>query len=417
MGFSQGVSGLNAASNNLDVIGNNIANSETSGFKSGSVSFADIYAGSQVGLGVQVVGVTQDFSDGPVNSTDNGLNVAISNNGFFRAVDASGSVYYTRDGEFQLDDNRNLLTSTGMNVTGYPVAGTPPTVQQGATPVNLSIPLTGMPATATTASTMQLDLNSNSPIIDPATAPFNANDSSTYSYSEPLTTYDSLGNPHNMSLYFIKTANNTWDVRAVDGSVPAAATQDLGTMAFNPNGALSSSTPRTPPTPPATYPTGTFGINMDSVNGSAAGSFTISFAGSQQQYTTASSVSGQNANGYSAGDLTKYTINNDGTITGTYSNGQNQLLGQIVLANFANPQGLTSDGNNVWSATSSSGPAVLGTAGSGNFGTMTSGALEGSNVNLSNELVDLIVAQRDYQSNAQTIKAQDTIMQTLVSMS
>jgi len=114
--------------------------------------------------------------------------------------------------------------------------------------------------------------------------------------------------------------------------------------------------------------------------------------------------------------MTSYAINDDGTITGTYSNNQTQLLGQIALANFANPQGLTSDGNNVWSATSTSGPAMLGTAGTGNFGTLTSDALESSNVNLSNELVNLIVAQRDYQSNAETIKAQDTIMQTLVSM-
>jgi len=144
MGFSQGVSGLNAASSNLDTIGNNIANSETTGFKSGSTSFADIYAGSQVGLGVQVTGVTQDFSDGSVNSTGEGLNVAISNNGFFRVVDSGGSVYYTRDGDFQLDANRDLLTSTGMNVTGYPATGTPPTIQQGAAPVDLTIPMTGM---------------------------------------------------------------------------------------------------------------------------------------------------------------------------------------------------------------------------------------------------------------------------------
>ncbi|WP_213991005.1 flagellar hook protein FlgE [Sodalis sp. dw_96] len=410
MGFAQGVSGLNAASSNLDVIGNNIANSETSGFKAGTVSFADIYAGSQVGLGVQVTGVTQDFSDGSVNSTDNGLNVAISNSGFFRAVDASGTVYYTRDGDFQLDDNRNLLTSTGMNVTGYPVSGTPPTVQQGATPVNLSIPLTGMSATATTTATMALDLDSDSADIDTTATPFDATDSSTYSFSEPLTTYDSLGNPHNISLYFTKTADNTWDVKAVDGSDPTTPTpvQDLGTLKFNTNGTLDTITSTTG---------GISTINMASVDGSAAATFTLNFAGSQQQYNSASSVSAQNATGYPAGDLTKYTINDDGTITGTYSNGQSQLLGQIVLANFANPQGLTSDGNNVWSATSSSGPAVLGTAGTGNFGTMTSGALEGSNVNLSNELVDLIVAQRDYQSNAQTIKAQDTIMQTLVSMS
>ncbi|XBS68377.1 flagellar hook protein FlgE [Acerihabitans sp. KWT182] len=412
MGFSQGVSGLNAASSNLDVIGNNIANSETTGFKAGTTSFADIYAGSQVGLGVEVTGVTNDFSDGDVDSTGDGLNVAISNSGFFRVVDSSGNVYYTRDGDLQLDDNRNLLTSTGYNVTGYPASGTPPTIQQGATPVDLSIPLTGMSATATTTATMELDLDSESTAVDTTTTPFDATDSSTYSFSEPITTYDSLGNPHNISLYFTKTADNTWDVKAVDGSDSSGTVQDLGTMSFNSNGTLASTASNT-----AGDAADTFTINMVGVDGSAASTFSLNFSGSLQQYTTASSVSSQNANGYPAGDLTDYTINDDGTITGTYSNGQTQLLGQIVLANFSNPQGLTADGNNVYTATANSGPAVLGTAGTGNFGTLTSGALEDSNVNLSNELVDLIVAQRDYQSNAQTIKAQDTIMQTLVSMS
>ncbi|TKI08296.1 flagellar hook protein FlgE [Martelella alba] len=400
MGFSQAISGLNAASSNLDVIGNNIANSETSGFKSSSVSFADVYAGSQVGLGVKVASVMQNFNDGTVNTTDNGMDVAISNNGFFRVVDSSGSVYYTRDGELTLDDNRNLMTSTGMYVTGYPASGNPPTIQQGANPVNLSIPTTGIAAQATTSATMALNLTSSA---DTITTTFDPNDSSTYSYSEPLTTYDSLGNPHNLNLYFVKTGDNAWEVHCVDGSDSTATDQDLGTLNFTANGTLTGTT--------------SFTINTNGINGANADSFSIDFSGTQQQYASASSVSSQNQDGYTAGDLTKYEINDDGTITGTYSNGKTQLLGQIVLANFANTQGLSSQGDNVWSATAASGQAILGTAGSGNFGSLTSGALESSNVNLSQELVNLIVAQRDYQSNAQTIKAQDTIMQTLVSMS
>lgn len=423
MGFSQGVSGLNAASDDLDVIGNNIANSETTGFKAGTASFADLFAGSQVGMGVQVAGVSEDFSDGTPTSTDNPLNVAISNSGFFRTTDTSGAVYYTRDGDFQLNDNRNLVTSTGQFVTGYPASGTPPTIQQGATPVDLSIPLTGMPAKTTTTSTMALDLDSGSAVLTTTPATFNPNDSSTYSFSEPLTTYDSLGDPHNVSLYFVKTSDTTgggtsgtWEAYAVDGSAASTTTpQDLGQLTFDQNGTLTGTT--LPGGTTATPANNTFTVNMASVNGSAASSFTINFTGSQQQYTSASNVTAQNQNGYSAGDLTSYAINDDGTITGTYSNNQSQLLGQIVLANFANPQGLTDDGNNSWSATSNSGPAMLGTAGNGSFGSLTSESLEGSNVNLSNELVNLIVAQRDYQSNAQTIKAQDTIMQTLVSMS
>ncbi|NDL62620.1 flagellar hook protein FlgE [Acerihabitans arboris] len=401
MSFSQAVSGLNAASTNLNVIGNNIANSETTGFKSASVSFADVFASSKVGLGVTVAAVSQNFNDGTVNTTDNGLNVAISNNGFFRLTDDSGAVYYSRNGDFKLDDNRNLVTSTGLNVTGYTASGTPPTIQQGTDPVNLSIPTTGLAAKATTTSTMVLKLNSDSDTLDDAA--FDPDDSATYSFSQPLTTYDSLGNPHNISLYFVKSADNTWQVHSVDGSDSTGTVTDLGTLSFNSNGVLTG--------------TDNFDVDMAGVNGSAANTFNLSFTGSQQQYTTASSVSSQIQDGYSAGDLSSYEIADDGTITGTYSNGKTQLLGQIILANFANPQGLQSAGDNVWTATSASGQAIVGTAGTGTFGTLTSGALESSNVDLSKELVNLIVAQRDYQSNAQTIKAQDTIMQTLVNLS
>ena len=134
MAFSQAVSGLNAAATNLDVIGNNIANSATYGFKSGSASFADMFAGSKVGLGVKVAGITQDFTDGTTTNTGRGLDVAISQNGFFRMVDSNGSVFYSRNGQFKLDENRTLVNMQGMQVTGYPAAGTPPTIQTGAKP-------------------------------------------------------------------------------------------------------------------------------------------------------------------------------------------------------------------------------------------------------------------------------------------
>uniref|UniRef100_UPI00286F6714 flagellar hook-basal body complex protein n=1 Tax=Buttiauxella brennerae TaxID=82988 RepID=UPI00286F6714 len=160
MAFSQAVSGLNAAATNLDVIGNNIANSATYGFKSGSVSFADMFAGSKVGLGVKVAGVTQDFGDGTTTNTGRGLDVAISQNGFFRMVDTNGSVFYSRNGQFTLDANRNLVNMQGMQLTGYPAAGTPPTIQQGANPTGLSVPNTLMAAKTTTTASMQVNLNS-----------------------------------------------------------------------------------------------------------------------------------------------------------------------------------------------------------------------------------------------------------------
>jgi fagellar hook-basal body proteins len=138
MGFSQAVSGMNAASSNLDVIGNNIANSATYGFKSGTASFADMFAGSKVGLGVKVAGITQDFTDGTTTSTGRALDVAISQNGFFRLTDSNGSVFYSRNGQFSLDANRTLVNSQGLQVTGYPASGTPPTIQQGANPTAIT---------------------------------------------------------------------------------------------------------------------------------------------------------------------------------------------------------------------------------------------------------------------------------------
>ncbi len=178
MAFSQAVSGLNAAATNLDVIGNNIANSATYGFKSGSASFADMFAGSKVGLGVKVAGITQDFADGTTTNTGRGLDVALSGNGFFRVTDSNGSVYYSRNGQFKLDENRNLVNMQGMQVTGFPVAGTPPAVQSGANPSAITIPNTLMAAKATTTAAMQMNLNSTD--STPTVSPFDPTNSDSY---------------------------------------------------------------------------------------------------------------------------------------------------------------------------------------------------------------------------------------------
>ena len=410
MAFSQAVSGLNAASTNLDVIGNNIANSATYGFKSGSVSFADMFAGSKAGLGVKVAGITQDFGDGVTTNTGRKLDVAVSQNGFFRLVDTNGSVYYSRNGQFKVDQNSNLVNMQGMSVTGYPAAGTPPTIQQGADPIALTIPTGQMPARATNTAQLVMNLNSSDDVTTLTAAnPFDPANSDTYNKSVPLTVYDSLGNDHNVKLYYVKTGANTWDVYNMDTSVTTAApTAPLTTLTFTPSGALES----------VGGVAGATQVNipMASLNGSAAGNFTLSFAGSTQQNTGANTLLSSNQNGYKPGDLVGYDINDDGTIVGNYSNDQKQLLGQIVLAGFANPEGLTSQGDNVWSATTASGVELLGAAGTGNLGKLTSGALEASNVDLSKELVNMIVAQRNYQSNAQTIKTQDSILNTLVNL-
>lgn len=410
MAFSQAVSGLNAASSNLDVIGNNIANSATSGFKSSTVAFADMFAGSQVGLGVKVASVLQNFTDGTTTTTSRGLDVAINKQGFFRLSDDSGAVYYSRNGQFTLDENNNIVNTQGLKLTGYPASGSPMTVQTGADPQVLTIPTTQMTAKATSAASLVANLNSSDDV--PATGTFDPTDTTSYNKSTSMTVYDSLGNTHQMNLYFVKTADNTWTVYPYDASVGTSpgtpSTVGTGTdtsfeMTFDTSGNML--------TPAAAQE-----ISVSSLNGSAAGSFTLNMAGSLQQNTGANTFGNPTQDGYAPGDLTSYAIEDDGTIVGSYSNNKTQVLGQIVLANFSNPEGLSAQGDNVWKETTSSGQPLIGVAGTGNLGTLTSGALESSNVDLSKELVNMIVAQRNYQSNAQTIKTQDQILNTLVNL-
>ncbi|NIY46975.1 flagellar hook protein FlgE [Cedecea colo] len=421
MAFSQAVSGLNAAATNLDVIGNNIANSATYGFKAGTASFADMFAGSKVGLGVKVAGITQDFNDGTTTSTGRGLDVAISQSGFFRLVDDNGSVYYSRNGQFQLDENRNLVNMQGMQLTGYPATGTPPTIQQGANPVGLSVPNTLMAAKTTTSAAMQINLNSTDSV--PTKTPFDATDSDTYNKKGSVTVYDSQGNAHDENIYYVKTADNKWDVWTQDSSVANSKATQTAVMNFDDNGNLKSvnnyvkdSADPTKLVEGAANTQPQIDITTGTVNGANPATFSLSFLNSMQQNTGSNNIVATSQNGYKPGDLVSYQINDDGTVVGNYSNEQTQLLGQIVLSNFANPEGLASQGDNVWAATNSSGVALLGTAGTGNFGSLTSGALESSNVDLSKELVNMIVAQRNYQSNAQTIKTQDQILNTLVNL-
>ncbi|PWF49960.1 flagellar hook protein FlgE [[Kluyvera] intestini] len=422
MAFSQAVSGLNAAATNLDLIGNNIANSATYGFKSSTASFADMFAGSKVGLGVKVAGVTQDFNDGIPTNTGRGLDVAISQNGFFRLVDTNGSVYYSRNGQFTLDENRNLVNMQGLQVTGFPASGTPPTIQSGANPTGINIPTTLMSAQITTTATMPVNLNSSSKT--PTVNTFDPTNADSYNLKGPITVYDSQGNAHDMNVFYVKSAtnNNTWDVYTQDSSVTGSTATKAAQMIFNQNGSLQGVYNYTFNNTTGNYDLSTTAntnpaitVTSGTLNGATAATFSLSFLNSMQQNTTSTVVS-TSQNGYKPGSMVSYTINDDGTVVGSYSNEQKQVLGQIVLANFANNEGLKSEGDNVWSATNASGVALLGTAGTGNFGSLTNGALEASNVDLSKELVNMIVAQRNYQSNAQTIKTQDQILNTLVNL-
>ncbi|MCZ4058706.1 flagellar hook protein FlgE [Pantoea sp. LMR881] len=406
MSFSQAVSGLGAASSNLDVIGNNIANSATAGFKSSTIAFADMFAGSNVGLGTKVAAVIQNFNDGTTTTTSRGLDVALSGNGFFRMTDTSGAVYYSRNGQFTLDENRNLVNTQGLTVTGYPASGVPPTIQTGANPVAISIPTDQMSARATTTASQVANLNSTDET--PSVTPFSASDVDSYNSKSTMTVYDSQGNDHALDMYYIKTADNQWTVHALDSSTSPASDAGTFTLAFDANGQLTGINGGT---------ASTVTLQINGSNGAAANqNITLSMLGSAQQNTGSTTFGNPTQDGYAPGDLTSYAINDDGTITGTYSNQRTQLLGQIVLASFSNPEGLQSEGDNVWSATNSSGQAAIGLANTGTYGSLTSGALEASNVDMSKELVNMIVAQRNYQANAQTIKTQDQILNTLVNL-
>lgn len=405
MSFSQAVSGLNAASANLDTIGNNIANSATYGFKGANVSFADVFAGSGAGLGVKVSGVSQNFKDGNITTTNRPTDVAISGGGFFRVQDSNGGVFYSRNGEFGKDKDGFLTNMQGMRVTGYPVQNTggKNVVQKGATPSPIVIPTDMMNARATDKLDMTVNLNSGEDKIDAATHPFDPKDNDSYSWSTNVTTYDSLGNEHNINLFFVKTDDNKWDVHAQDITT-GDAEQNLGTLVYKDNGVLDNAASTIK------------NFTSTSYKGSQPLNMAMNFTGSSQQKVDESSVSKLAQNGYQAGEFTNFRIEADGSIMATYSNQQSQVVGQIALANFANPGGLSSQGNNMWSETNGSGSPIVGVAGSGVFGKLTNNALEASNVDMSQELVNMIVAQRNYQSNAQTIKTQDQILQTLVSM-
>ncbi|MEY0434893.1 flagellar hook protein FlgE [Providencia huaxiensis] len=418
MSFSQAVSGLNAASAGLDSIGNNIANSATNGFKGATTSFADMFAGSGVGLGVNVAAVTQNFKDGPITRTDRATDVAISGNGFFRVQDQNGDTYYSRDGQFLRDKSGNLVNNQGMVVTGYPASVDEKgnvTIQSGGVPAGLNIPTDMMDAKASELAKLTINLNSEDKIKDKPFDVNNPDDSATYNFSTTMTAYDSQGNTHEISVYFVKSADNEWKVYAKDAN-DKVATQLINTedvddtvvvhnkLIFDGNGRLSAPTDAT------------FDFNYKGLNGANDGVLSVDLNKTRQQKVSESSVSAIDVNGYPAGEYTTFKIEDNGLITANYSNQQKRVVGQVALSAFANPNGLVSQGGNVWASSNASGNPMDGVPGVGQFGKLTSGALESSNVDMSQELISMIVMQRNYQSNAQTIKTQDQMLQTLVNL-
>jgi flagellar hook protein FlgE len=406
MGFEQGLSGLDAAATNLDIIGNNIANANTVGFKASQAEFADVYAnalggttGNAVGIGVKVASVAQQFGQGNITVTSNPLDMAINGQGFFQLNDG-GSMVYSRNGQFQLDQNGYIVNAQGNKLMGYAVDPKTGLISQGNI-VPLQLSNQELPPQVT--STAQIGLNLNAADTPPTTTTFSPSDPTSYNNSTSMTIYDSLGVSHIVNLYFQMApspAVNTWNAYMTVDGLPATGTS-LGTVSFDSTGALT--TPASPGVvnTTITYPNGTtqnVGLNFSATT----------------QYGSPFAVNSLTQNGYATGQLSGFSTSSDGTIVGNYTNGQTKPLGQILLANFSNAQGLQPIGNNDWSPSASSGQALLSAPGTSGLGVLQSGAVESSNVDLTGELVNLITAQRVYQANAQTIKAQDTILQTLV---
>lgn len=427
MSFQQGLSGLNAASRNLEVIGNNVANASTFGAKASRAEFADMYgatlstaSGNNIGIGVSLQAVTQQFSQGNITTTDNSLDLAINGAGFFQ-VNQGGQTLYTRNGQFQVSKEGQIVTSSGGTLLGYP-ADANGVIQPGA-PGPITIPTAGIAPNVTTEIEMELNLDSRLPVTLPATTPMiNFSDAKTYNNATSLTVYDAKGQEVALTYYFQKAgtdATGTYDewniyVTANGQPINVDGAGDPQPLTATPIQFLSADGSYVPPATPITIdiPAGT----------NAAGAATLPITGIEfdmsnaTQYGSAFGVTDLAQDGYTTGQLSGLSIEENGIVMATYTNGQSKPAGQVELATFRNPQGLKPLGGNMWVRTFESGDPIAGVPGQGTLGVLRSSALEESNVDLTAELVNMITAQRVYQANAQTIKTQDQVLQTLVNL-
>ena len=416
MSFQQGLSGLNAASVGLDVTGNNIANANTVGFKISRAEFADVYANSLVGassnaigLGVQVAAIATQLTQGNVVITNNPFDLAINGAGFFRMSD-NGAITYTRNGQFRLDKDGFMVDSAGRQLTGFSADASGNIVP--SSPVAIQLVASDLPAHSTDKSAIVANLDSRS--VQPVAAAFDPLNANSFNSATALTVFDTLGNPHVLSLYFVKTANpGQWTLHATaDGTNESRVTLSSSNMQFDEFGALTA------PAAPITVSIDLDQVETDlgTVNSAASPLvFTLDFQGTTQ-FGSPFGVNTITQDGYTSGRLSGVFIGADGTVQGRYTNGQTRDLAQVVLANFVNGQGLKPLGGNQYAETPDSGPPLVGAPNTGSLGTLQSSANEASNVDLTAELVNLITLQRVYQANAQTIKTQDQVLQTLVNL-
>lgn len=437
MSFNIALSGIAAAQKDLDTTANNIANVNTTGFKESRAEFADVYASSvfqsaktKVGDGVRTAAVAQQFQQGALQFTNNSLDLAITGDGFFVTASEVGSrdYSYTRAGAFKLDSNNFIVDNNGNFLQGYPVD----TESGSTTSVSLSttnpiqIPTTAGAPSAT--RDVFLSMNLDARVLPPTVTPFDIDDRSSYNSTTSTTIYDSLGQAHILSIYFVKTnMGNEWEVYgAFDGEpLPAGGNnpaQLLQTLQFTPSGIpAGSNNDGSGLFDDIEFPVTDLNnlLNNGATFGGILDNFGIRFrdeAGTRRptQYASNFEVGTLSQNGTTVGRLTGLDIDASGKIMATYSNGDQQYLSQVSMVRFANPQGLSQSGNTSWRASLASGEPLAGEPNTGTFGSVQSSALEQSNVNLTTELVDLISAQRNFQANSRALEVNSSLQQTIL---
>ncbi|MFG6158728.1 flagellar hook protein FlgE [Halomonas sp. 1390] len=438
MGFSQALSGLNAASSNLDVLGNNIANSQTVGYKSSGAQFASVFAGSK-GLGTKVSAIVQDFGAGNIEVTGRELDLAISGQGFYR-FQQEGEVVYSRNGQLTMTADGFLENAQGARIMGYGLDDPNDPFSEivtGGQPVPLNVSAADMPAQATGTSDGE---NAGVNAVYNLDAGIDATDASLknsadlytdlaektnddppseaaeYHYSNSFNVYDSLGNTHNVAAYFLKTGDNEWSVKTAVNGVYSGAANDF-TLSFGSDGTLTKDgagdvigVDNAGDSKALSFADALLGTGANALN------FDFTLAGTTQ-FSNDSTNNTLTQDGYTSGALVGITVEDDGTVMRNYTNEQSVAAGQIVLANFRNPEGLKAVEGNAWTTTEDSGQALVGVAGTGLLGTVESQAIETSNVDLAKQLVEMIVTQRAYQANSQTIKTQDEVLQASINLS
>ncbi|MHC1480564.1 flagellar hook protein FlgE [Frateuria aurantia] len=405
MALTTALSGILGAQSDLDVISNNIANTDTTGFKASRAEFGDIFSSTAynlstvgVGGGTQLLETAQEFTQGDIETTGNSLDVAIDGNGFF-TLDTGNGYVYSRAGDFQMDANGNVVSAEGYNLMVYPStgSGTFDTSQL----VDLNLDTSESSASPTTSATIIANLPASATAV---TGTFSSGDATTYNDTTTFTAYDSEGEAHTVTVYYSKASGttNTWDANVTVDGTDVTPSSGL-TLTFDSNGQLE--TPADGLLSLASYTPS---------DGASAMSITLNFSGTTQ-YGTAYSAGTITQNGYEAGSLSSIDIGDDGIVTANYSNGQSSEVGQLAMANFTNEQGLAQVGDDDWKATTDSGQAIMGTADSGQFGNLESGALESSTTSdTTAQLVAMIQAQQAYQANAQVLSTDNTLSSDLM---